>query len=211
MKRRSSTTSANSRKRPVAPHEFGIARDTSPADAGHASRDVSVEALAERELQKGLAEVRQMFDAVLQRNADLGSDQREQMRRFFDQALEDAAASPGPAPEDVFDTATWKDMAGVLRQNGGIAEDDEDSVIRTLNDALAPLEKRETRLTIEFNRRMEVDGQQAAIEWLRGQSADSSSETRSDEVVDPVSSGNPPASRDDVVKSRSRRLRGPPR
>lgn len=172
------------------------------ADAGAAG---SVEAL----VQQGMQKLQEQFQDILQGDVDLGPEQREQMGRMFGQALEHAAATPGPASDDVFDRGVWRETVETLRQSGGVAEDEADALIRSLNDALEPLERRESRLALEFSRRMAADGEQAAIEWLRRQT-DRESVQQAQQST-PIPQDDHPSPRNEVVRSRSRLLRGPPR
>jgi len=160
-------------------------------------------------LQKGMADIQRQFQSLLENDTSLDVGQREHMGRFFEQALQDAAASPTSLSEDVFDTNAWRQTVDQLRLRGDVDQDEADHLIRSLNDALAPLERRESKLAIEFSRRLETEGEEKAIAWLRSQPAH-------DADVPPKAQPHPAAEaftalRTDVVNSRSRRLRGPPK
>ncbi|MDH5822019.1 hypothetical protein QFW77_03290 [Luteimonas sp. RD2P54] len=159
-------------------------------------------------VQSGMEKLQQQFQTILQGDAELGPEQREQMGQFFEQALASAAASSAPLSEEVFDRATWRETVELLRQSGGVAEDEADDLIRCLNDALEPLERRESQLAVEFSRRMAADGEEKAIEWLRAQTDKGSAQQAQRPVALPQD--DHPSLRNEVVKSRSRRLRGPP-
>lgn len=163
----------------------------------------------EARVQSGLKAIQQQFQALLEADQDINPDQREHMARFFEQALEDAAASSAPAADDVFDPATWTGTVDQLRRSGDIAADEADHLIRSLNEALAPLERRESRLALEFSRRMASEGEARAIAWLRQQSSEGEAEAARRPAPPPVA--QVATLHSDVVNSRSRRLRGPPK
>ena len=98
-----------------------------------------------------------------------------------------------------------------LQDAGELEGTDAESLIRRLDEALQPLERKESKLAIEFSRRLADDGEQEALEWLR-QQADKP-QAGSDDTGSKESPGRRPATslRGDVVNSRSRRLRGPPK
>lgn len=188
---------------PLQPPAAADVAPAAPAD-GHGAG-------AEAALQEGVKRVQQQFKALLQGDSELGAEQREHMERFFEQALQDASTSTAPISEDVFDRATWTATVDELRRNGGIAADEADHLIRSLNDALAPLERRESKLAIEFSRRLASDGEQEAIAWLRSKQAETDDAAQSARDSVALAQGDGPPLRNEVVNSRSRRLRGPPK
>lgn len=155
-----------------------------------------------------MSKVQQQFQSLLRNDANLSPEQREQMERFLEQSLREAASSSEPIREEIFDPATWRDTVDTLRRSGNIADNDADHLIRSLNDALAPLERRESKLAIEFSRRMATDGEEKAVEWLRQQTEADAAQKAQDPA--PVPQGDYAPLRSEVVNSRSRRLRGPP-
>lgn len=204
MSRRPAIRKAPTRQAPVVQPQAGPVPDTDAAVSGNAA-SASVEAM----VQEGMAKLQEQFQEILQGDAGLDAKQREQMGEVFGQVLQSAASSPGPASDDAFDRNRWRETVELLRQSGGVAEDEADELIRTLNDALAPLERRESQLALEFSRRMAADGEQAAIEWLRSQTDRESA----DQAQEPsrIPQGDHPSLRSETVRSRSRLLRGPPR
>lgn len=155
-----------------------------------------------------MSKVQQQFQSLLRNDTNLSPEQREQMERFLEQSLQEAAGSAEPMREEIFDPATWRETVDALRQSGNIADNDADHLIRSLNDALAPLERRESKLAIEFSRRMATDGEEKAIEWLRKQTE--SDEAKKAQEPSPVPRSDSTQLRNEVINSRSRRLRGPP-
>lgn len=205
MSRRPAIRKASRPSTPAQPLPAGepVAAAPQPA-SGEAARGV------EQLVQAGMEKLQQQFQAILQDDATLGAEQRDQMARFLEQSLERAAASAsaGPASGEVFDRAAWMETVDLLRQSGNVAEDEADDLIRRLNDALEPLERRESQLALEFSRRMATEGQEKAIEWLRGQTEKESAQKAQESAALPQD--DHPPMRNEVVRSRSRRLRGPP-
>lgn len=156
-----------------------------------------------------MSKVEQQFRSMLHGDAALSAEQREQMEQFLQQSLRETANSSESLPEAVFDPATWRETVDALRRGGNIADDEADHLIRSINDALAPLQRRESKLAIEFSRRMAAEGEQKAVEWLRQQTEADAAQKAQDPAAVPQSDYAP--LRNEVVNSRSRRLRGPPR
>ncbi|MFP3813667.1 hypothetical protein, partial [Bacillus sp. SIMBA_005] len=57
------------------------------------------------------------------------------------------------------------------QQASGMSDDDAAQLIRSLNNALDAFESRESQLVLEFTRRIETDGEAAALAWYRSQKA----------------------------------------
>lgn len=189
--------------RSEAPGTLAVAE---PAAAGAASPAPDGAVSMESLLKEAMQELEQQFQAVLQDDASLDVETREQFGQLFQQALEDAAASPDLDAEP--DSAEWVGAVEALRQGGGVADDEANQLIRRINDALAPLQRKESRLAMEFSRRLAADGQEKALAWLRD--AREAEQRASKEAVE-LPRDNHPSLQDEVVNSRSRRLRGPPR
>ena len=151
------------------------------------------------------------FQELLQQEGSLGHDDRDELARVFEQALQDAASSPPPEASDAFDASTWRETVEMLLQGGFVEQGEADHLIRSLNEALAPLQRRESRLAMEFSRRVETEGQEKALEWFR-QASMAGQESAAARVPGAAGPEQTTAShlRADTVNSRSRRLRGPP-
>ena len=153
----------------------------------------------------------EQFQGLLQQEGTLASDDRDELVRVFENALQDAAASNGQAASNAFDTATWHETVDMLRQGGFVEQDEADHLIRSLNEALAPLQRRESQLAMEFSRRVETEGQEKALEWFREASKASQEASGGRDTVAPTpDKATVTPLRADTVNSRSRRLRGPP-
>lgn len=160
-------------------------------------------------VQSGMEAIQRQFQALLESDQDIGPEQRDHMARFFEQALGEAATVGTDAGDDVFNPAVWAGTVDQLRRNGEVAADEADHLIRRLNEALAPLEKRESRLALEFSQRMARDGEAQAIAWLRQQGSEGESEAA--RKAGPAPATAVPLLHNEIVNSRSRRPRGPPR
>lgn len=157
--------------------------------------------------QQGLLD---QFKDMLQQEGSLGYDDRDELARVFEQALQDSSSAPSGL--DAFDTATWRDTVDMLLQSGLVEQDEADHLVRSLNDALAPLQRRESRLAMEFSQRVEAEGQEKALEWFR----EASKAEQEPAVAQGPGAAAPDRTiasplRGDTVNSRSRRLRGPPK
>lgn len=205
MTRRPATRKTPSRQpASVQPPVMPVPEATRPAETAQQAAG-EVETL----VQQGMQKLQEQFQNILQGDVELDPEQRNQMGQIFEQALQDAAASTGPASEDVFDRNVWRETVDLLRQNGSVEGNEVDELIRSLDDALAPLERRESKLALEFSRRMAAEGEEAAIEWLRRQTDKESAQQAQQST--PIPRDDHPSLRNEVVKSRSRLLRGPPR
>lgn len=151
------------------------------------------------------------FQELLQQEGSLGQDDRDELARVFEQALQDSASSPSSAASDAFDASTWRETVEMLLQGGFVEQGEADHLIRSLNEALAPLQRRESRLAMEFSRRVETEGQEKALEWFR-QASKAGQEPAAARVSGAAAPDRTTASplRADTVNSKSRRLRGPP-
>lgn len=151
------------------------------------------------------------FHELLQQEGSLGHEDRDELARVFEQALQDSAASGSTSTPDAFDASTWRETVEMLLQGGFVEQGEADHLIRSLNDALAPLQRRESRLAMEFSRRVESEGQEKALEWFREASkADQAgAAARAPGAAAPDRAAVTPL-RTDTVNSKSRRLRGPP-
>ena len=179
----------------------------SQRQAGSGQVDTLVGAQAKPAAQDALLG---QFQDMLQQEGGLEREDREELARVFEQALQDASASTQSTTSDAFDTSTWRETVEMLLQGGFVEQGEADHLIRSLNEALAPLQRRESRLAMEFSRRVETEGQEKALEWFRqaSKAGEEAATARTPGAAPPDAAGAP--LRADTVNSRSRRLRGPP-
>jgi len=159
-----------------------------------------------------MTELMQQFDAALQdlqNDPSLDRDTREQLRQQFAQALSDVGTGEN-VPAGIPDRAVWMDAVQALQASGAVKESEANDLIRQINHALEPLQRRESQLAIEFSRRLQTEGQDKALAWFRKESKDAADAPRAEPASRPVPSDKSRPLRTEVVNSRSRRLRGPP-
>jgi hypothetical protein len=161
----------------------------------------------------GMDKLMQQFDAALQElqnDPSLDGDTREFLRQQFAQALSDVGTGENE-PAGIPDRAVWMDAVEALQASGNISEGEVNDLIRQINHALQPLQRRESQLAIEFSRRMHSDGEERALAWFREESAKGIRESNTEASPPPPPQKSSNALRSDVVNSKSRHLRGPPR
>jgi hypothetical protein len=177
----------------------GVALETSPAPA--AALDSGMEELL-RQFEEALHE--------LENDPSMDLATRTMLRDEFTQAMRDMKHGSDTAVE-IPDRAMWMDALQALQASGAVATDEVDELIRQVNQALQPLQRRDTRIALEFSRRLSTEGEEKALAWFRTETAKNKAEEG-----ESVSAAAPPVAtvspilRGDVVNSRSRRLRGPP-
>ena len=86
--------------------------------------------------------------------------------------------------------------------------DDANAMVRRLTEALEPLQRRESMLAIEFSRRMQAEGEEAALAWFREATSNESRADAAQSVPSPADAQ--PALKAEAVNSRTSRPRGPP-
>lgn len=152
------------------------------------------------------------FDAVLAANPSIDREMREQLQTDFSRALEDAAATAASATASVPDRASWSDTVHALHDNGAIGDEEANELIRTFDTSLQPLERRESRVALEFARLLATEGEEKALAWFRTQAMKASAGSADTGAAAGAPRENTGAAlRSEVVNARSHRLRGPPR
>lgn len=178
-------------------------------DASAASR--GTDAAAGFDPAAMMAQLRGEFEAVLASNPAIDREAREQIQADFSRALEDAREAAAGASATLPDRASWSDTVQSLQGSGAIGDEEANELIRTFDASLQPLERRESRVALEFARILATEGEEKALAWFRSQ-ATSAGGTGGDAAASTAPrDGAGEALRAEVVNSRSRRLRGPPR
>lgn len=177
----------------------GAALETSPAPV--AAQDPGMEELL-RQFEEALHE--------LENDPAMDLATRTMLRDQFTQSMRDMKQGSDAAVE-IPDRAMWMDALQALQASGAVASDEVDELIRQVNQALQPLQRRDTRIALEFSRRLGTEGEEKALAWFRAETAKSKAEDGESTATPaaPLASVTPML-RGDVVNSRSRRLRGPP-
>lgn len=181
------------------------------ADAGGASAAGPGEGTAaEFDPAAMMAQLMGEFEAMLASNPAIDREAREQIQADFSRALEDASKTAAKATASIPDRASWSDTVHALQDNGAIGDEEANELIRTFDASLQPLERRESRVALEFARRLASEGEEQALAWFRSQAVSASAGGASaipgrSQLDDSVR-----VLRSEVTGSKSRRLRGPP-
>lgn len=126
-------------------------------------------------------------------------------RRALAQLPQDAPVSPVSVDE-----LTASLLEAGRATSAGMDAPDSAALHRTIGEVAGTLERRESRIALEFSQRMQVEGRDSALAWLRAQVATESAQAEPATGRLSVEAGRL-LSASDTVRSRSRRLRGPPR
>src|SRR5690606_5429971 len=109
------------------------------------------------------------------------------------------------------DRASWSYTVQALQDSGAIGGEEANELARTFDASLQPLERRESRVALEFARLLATEGEEKALAWFRTQAIKASAGS-----ADAGAAGTPREHSgavlgSEVVNARSHRLRGPPR
>ena len=182
------------------------------ADAGGASAARPGEGTAaEFDPAAMMAQLMGEFEAMLASNPAIDREAREQIQADFSRALEDASETAARATASIPDRASWSDTVHALQDNGAIGDEEANELIRTFDASLQPLERRESRVALEFARILATEGEEKALAWFRSQAVNAAAGSADAGASRPPKDSAGATLRTEVVNSRSRRLRGPPR
>lgn len=143
------------------------------------------------------------FEASLRTQSGLDEQERDFMVRHFRKAVAEAPLELDPAGPD---RNVWIETLETLVQNGLLAEEERETLVRQFNEATSPLQSREVQVALEFAQRIQRDGDAKALEWLAAQQASPDGQA----AAGISSPGATPIIKQAITRSRSRRLRGPP-
>jgi hypothetical protein len=173
-------------------------------DGGAASAQASV---AVAELETDMKDFLQQLDAALQEDPNLDRETRDALLRQLEDTMGESGTNAA-ALATIPDRAVWMDAMQALQSSGAIDESEANDLIRQINQALQPLQRRESQLAIEFSRRLQIEGEEKALAWFRREAAVLANDAEAEHAPPPPVEVSP--IRSEVVNSRSRRLRGPP-
>jgi hypothetical protein len=161
-------------------------------------------------LQAELDQLLQEFESALREDPTVDAQTREAVQQQFARAIDEAALNP-QIPAKAPDRAAWMDVVKGLQQTGAVTESEVSDLVRRIDQALEPLQTRESHLALEFSRRVQAEGQEKALAWFREAAKEAAAESSEKDVA----SGSPEKITrplgTEIINSRSRRLRGPPR
>ena len=164
----------------------------------------SVDASDPQELAR---ELLSQVDRLLRDEPALDEQDRTEFTEAFSSSLKQVIASDTYA--EPLTEAEFQHTINALKRRADEVGDDS-SLARHLAGAIGALEQKQTKLVLEFNRRLNADGQESALAWLRAQQ-NAGGEADVAESGQLQSNDLPSTLRSEVTSSRSRRLRGPPR
>lgn len=168
------------------------------------------DAAAERATRKdAMAQVQDealgKVEATLRAQGGLDAEDFDAVIEHLRKAVAEAQLQPGLAGPD---RNTWVETLETLVQNGLLAQDEREALIRQFGEATSPLQSRDVQIALELAQRIERDGEEKAMEWLASQQP---GDAKADKAVGAVAVAAVVDGKQAITRSRSRRLRGPPR
>lgn len=159
------------------------------------------------DIEETKQEVLREFRDLLQESKALGdADDMEMLETHFAAALSDVSSADLSRK---IESGELKSALGSLGVLLGDTEIESANLGRQIDSAVSSLEQRDTGLALEFSRRLQVEGRDEALAWLHEQQATRAQANAETTAQEPALQPKP--LRSEVVQSRSRRLRGPPR
>lgn len=161
------------------------------------------------DLKAGMDDFLRQLDTALRDDPSLDRDARDALMQQFEDAM---GATNGHAPSiaALADRSLWTDAVQSLQSSGAMGEAEANDLIRQINQALQPLQRRESQLAIEFSRRLQTDGEEKALAWFRKEAAALNNAPEGERAASTRPSADVSPLRSETIHSRSRRLRGPP-
>lgn len=144
------------------------------------------------------------FETALRDEPGVGQEGLDFLMPYLRDAVEQASLQPFRAE---IDPVAW--MAafdGIV--GDALDEDERNALVRQLNEAVEPLGEQKTQVALEFARRVQTDGQTAALAWLEEHKKLAGK--ADPQIPQPTAGDRPPVGAQAITRSRSRRLRGPP-
>lgn len=144
------------------------------------------------------------FESALRDEPGVGQEGLDFLMPYLRDAVEQASLQPFRAE---IDPAAW--MAafdGIV--GDALDEGERNALVRQLNEAVEPLGDQKTQVALEFARRVQTDGQAAALAWLEEHKKLAGKADAQAPL--PMAGDRPPVGAQAITRSRSRRLRGPP-
>ena len=119
-------------------------------------------------------------------------------------ALDDVRPDHLAAP----DRSAWMQALDAFVGQAALTDEDRAALVRQLDAAIDPLQGADASLATEFARRLQAEGEQQALRWLKEQQA--SARDADDQTGTSAAETAAAAGPQSITRSRSRRLRGPP-
>lgn len=105
------------------------------------------------------------FEETLRQDRNLSADEREQILGAYSEALKQTPRQLGP-PDLQLIRASFSDTIDRLAELGILDNSDKQTLSAEIDTALRELDTDEVRLALEYGRRLEEEGEEAAREWL---------------------------------------------
>jgi hypothetical protein len=144
------------------------------------------------------------FEAALREQPDLDAEALEFLLGHFRQTV---AEVPLESKLEAPDLSAWASALNAMVENGLIDEAERNDLAWQFEQAVKPYQDAEVQTALEFARRIEEHGEEAALAWLQEQRESQSQQVQ---TATEQSTTRPLALSQSITKSRSRRLRGPP-
>lgn len=200
----STRRTAAPRKRPTTVSTVPVG---APAMAQAADDEIDANAPAESDPQELARELLSQIDGLLRDQPSLDEKDREAFSEVFAASLQEVVESG--AHQQPLSEAEFQQTINGLKRHAAEAGKEDSDLARHLAGAIASLEQRQTKLALEFGRRLRADGQSSALAWLRQQQSSDQADGSDEGSSEAMDASHP--LRSDVTNSRSRRLRGPPK
>jgi hypothetical protein len=170
--------------------------DTAASTAGEVAEDDGLEA-QRRQLMSEL-------EGALREQPGMDPDGVEFMLGHVRAALDEVTPDQVAAP----DRCAWMQALDAFVGQAALSEEDRAALVRQLDAAIDPLQGADASIATEFARRLQADGEQQALRWLKEQQASARQEQDQADSAAADTVAAPGA--ETITRSRSRRLRGPP-
>lgn len=162
------------------------------------------------DLKAGMDDFLRQLDSALREDPSLDRDARDALMQQFEGAMSATNGSSAPSIAALADRSLWMDAVQSLQSSGAMGESEANDLIRQINQALQPLQRRESQLAIEFSRRLQTEGEEKALAWFRKEAATLNNAPDAAPATASRPSADVSPLRSETIHSRSRRLRGPP-
>lgn len=182
-----------------------IASGGDAASEGYGAGDEAAPAAADIRTQAQQSALEAVESALRPKAGDVDAEDFAFVIEHLRKAIADAPLAPTLAGPD---RATWVETLEFLMQNGLIAEEEHETLIRQFGEATSALQSRDAQVALELAKRIERDGEQQAMEWLASQQ---SGDAEAGKAVGAIAEAVAVIGKQSITRSRSRRLRGPPR
>jgi hypothetical protein len=175
------------------------------AAEGESSQPAAAEAGDGFDVDAAVTQLAGEFEQILGEDSGLDARFREELQAQFVAALRDAGAKQNEL--QVPDRAEWRDTVQALQDSGAVESDDANELLRRFEGAMQTFERRDSRIALEFARRLQSEGEEQALAWYRAQNA---GDAAFDADAPQAPGGDVHPIRSEIVNSRARSPRGPP-